>query len=637
MTEAAGAQAPEGFRDLNHNGRMDPYEDPSLPHDQRVEDLLARMTIEEKVGTMMHGSLPQDGGPGQSGRAYDLPLAEAMIRDDKLTSFITRLAVPPRDLARENNEIQRIAELGRLGIPVTISTDPRNHFQAVFGASTKGGAFSLWPETLGLAAIGDPALVRRFADIARREYRATGIHMALSPQADLGAEPRWPRVTATFGSDPETVSRLAGAYVVGFQGGEDGLRSDGVATVAKHWVGYGAQPEGYDAHNHYGRIAKLDDRSFALHVAAFDGVLAAGTSGIMPTYPILAGVTIDGEPLEAVGAGFNRQLLTGLLRDHKGFRGFILSDWAITNDCPQSCVAPTADAPQGPEAIAMPWGVEHLSKEERFAKGVEAGIDQFGGVADSDILLDAVRSGKVAVERIDQSVRRILLLKFTLGLFDNPFVDEEEADRIVGDPQSHAEAERAQRAAQVLLENADGLLPVPADGRKVWLYNIDAEEARRQGFHVVAAPEEADLAILRVDAPFETLHPHHFFGSRQNEGRLDFRDGDPAYEAIRLAAALVPTIVAINLDRPAILTNVRDKVQGLIATFGASDAAILDVVTGKARAEGRLPFDLPASMADVEQQDPALPDDGDAPLYRRGHGLTAPAGQSQAEIQTTEK
>jgi beta-glucosidase len=621
VSSATEVQAAKSFRDLNHNGQRDPYEDARLPIETRVADLLKRMTIEEKVGAMMHGSLPGDDALGRSTTGYSLSAVETLIRDDKVNSFITRLAVSPETMARQNNEVQRIAEKTRLGIPVTISSDPRNHFQAVFGASTQGGGFSLWPETLGLAAIGDPALVRRFGDIARREYRAVGIHMALSPQVDLASEPRWPRVTATFGSNSAQVSRLAGAYVRGFQGGDTGLRLHGVATVTKHWVGYGAQPDGFDAHNYYGRIARLNDTSFAQHVAAFDDALAAGTAGIMPTYPILEGVTLDGKPLEAVGAGFNRQLLTGLLRRKKGYRGLILSDWAITNDCTEACRAPTAERPQGPDAIAVPWGVETLSKQERFAKGVNAGIDQFGGVADSAVLLRVVQASEVSEERIDESVRRILTLKFQLGLFDNPYVDEAKAARIVGDPKSHAEAELAQRHAQVLLENRGQLLPVAAKGRKVWLYKVDPAAARAQGFTVVATPAEADLAILRVEAPFEKLHPNHFFGSRQNEGRLDFRDGDADYEAIKQAATKVPTVVAINLDRPAVLGNVRDKAQVLLATFGASDAAVLDVITGKAQARGRLPFELPSSMSAIERQDPAVADDSEAPLYPRGAGI----------------
>ena len=614
------AVADPTWRDLNHNGRLDVYEDVRKPLEARIEDLLGQMTVEEKAGAMMHGSLPTSDGLGHGGQSYDLKAAGEMIGQGAVNSFITRLVVPPAELAAQNNAVQKLAEESRLGIPVTISTDPRNHFQAVLGASTAGGGFSLWPEPLGFAALDDPDLVRRFGDIARREYRAVGIHMALSPQADLATEPRWPRVTATFGSDPALVSRMVQAYVEGFQGGPEGLTKDGVATVVKHWVGYGAQPEGYDAHSFYGRIARLNDGDFVQHVAAFDGAFAARAAGVMPTYPILEGVTYRGAPLESVGAGFNAQLLNGLLRTDKGFDGLVLSDWAITNDCPETCSAPTADNPQRPQAIGMPWGVETLSQPQRFAKATLAGVDQFGGVNSPAQLVAAVRAGHVSEERLDQAVRRILRLKFQLGLFEDPFVDPEAAGRVVGDAASQALADEAQRRAQVILENR------PGDGgpvRTVWLYGVDDAEAARRGWRIVEDAAEADLAIVRIDAPFERLHPNHFFGARQNEGRLDFRPEDPAYQAVVKARAARRSAVAVNLDRPAILTGLRDKVDMLVATFGASDAAVLDVVAGQARAEGRLPFELPSSMTAVEAQDPAAPDDSAAPLYPRGYGLGA--------------
>jgi beta-glucosidase len=612
------AVADPAWRDLNHNGRLDVYEDARQPLEAWIENLLDQMTVEEKAGAMMHGSLPTGDALGHGGQSYDLKAAGEMIGLGGVNSFITRLVVPPAELAAQNNAVQKLAEESRLGIPVTISTDPRNHFQAVLGASTAGGGFSLWPETLGFAALDDPELVRRFGDVARREYRAVGIHMALSPQADLATEPRWPRVTATFGSDPALVSRMVQAYVEGFQGGGDGLTKDGVATVVKHWVGYGAQPEGYDAHSFYGRIARLDDGDLAQHVAAFDGAFTAHVAGVMPTYPVLEGVTYRGAPLEAVGAGFNAQLLNGLLRTDKGFDGLVLSDWAITNDCPETCSAPTADNPQRPQDIGMPWGVESLSQPQRFAKATLAGVDQFGGVNSPAQLLAAVRAGEVSEEQLDQAVRRILRLKFQLGLFENPFVDPETAGRVVGDAASQALADEAQRRAQVVLENRPG-----DDGpvRTVWLYGVDDAEAMRRGWRIVEDPAEADLAIVRIDAPFERLHPNHFFGARQNEGRLDFRPEDAAYQAVVKARAARRSAVAVNLDRPAILTSLRDKVDMLVATFGASDAAVLDVVTGRAKAEGRLPFELPSSMTAVQAQDPAAADDSAAPLYPRGYGL----------------
>lgn len=612
------------WRDLNHDGVLDPYEDVRLPIAERVENLLGQMTLEEKVGSMVHASLPAADSPiGASSQGYDMPRVTAMVKSGHISSFITRLVMPPQELARQNNQVQKIAEGTRLGIPVLVSTDPRHHFQATLGASTTGGGFTLWPDTLGFAALGSADLVRRFGDIARKEYRAVGIHMALSPQADVGSEPRWSRFSATFGSDPDTISRLAGAYVEGFQGRKDGVTRDGVATVVKHWVGYGAEPEGFDGHNHYGRNVYLSQASFADHTRAFDGALAAGSAGVMPSYVVIHGPRVGGKALEPVGAGFNQQLLSDLLRGEKGFRGLIVSDWSITRDCPAACLAPTADDPQTAQAIGMPWGVERLSVVERFAKGVDAGIDQFGGVEEAGPILAAVRQGLLSEARIDESVRRILTLKFELGLFDDPFVDEQNARSVVGNSEWQIEADRAQRESQILLRNEGSLLPLPA-GKKLWLYGADPAVALAAGYIVVDDPAAADVALIRVATPFERLHPNHFFGSRQHEGRLDFRADDPGVQALTRVARHVPTILAVEMDRPAILTEVARSSKALLVNFGTSDAALFDVISGRATACGRLPFALPSSMEAVRQQQSDLPDDDRSPLFQRGDGLGDP-------------
>ena len=609
------------FRDLDADGALAPYEDWRLAPEQRVDDLLGRMTVAEKVGTMMHSTLP--GVDGLLGRAaqYDLSALTPLVQQKHVTSFISRLTLEPAALAEQNNAAQEVAERGRLGIPLTISTDPRNHFQYVLGAAESGTGTTQWPELLGFAALRDPELVRSFGEVARREYRALGIHMSLSPQVDLATEPRWGRISGTFGSDPELTSELGGAYVAGFQGSADGLASDGVMTVVKHWVGYGAQPAGYDAHNYYGRFAIPGD-ALPLHVEAFRGALAARSGGVMPAYPILVDTALEGRPLETVGPGFNRQLLAGLLRGALGYEGILLSDWAITRDCNQRCRAPTAEAPQRPQDIATSWGVEHLSVRERYVKGVEAGLDQFGGTDEVEPLIEAVQAGEISRERLDRSVRRLLLPKFQLGLFENPYVDSAKATAAIGRPVDAALAARVQREAQVLLENRGGVLPFRSGG-KVWLFGIVPEAARAAGLTVVDDPAQADFAIVRTEAPSEMLHPDHFFGSRYKEGRLEFRDGDPAYEALKRASASVPTAVAIFLDRPAVLTNVRDKASVILANFGASDAAVLDVLLGRAVARGVLPFELPRSMEAVAAQDPALPDDSAEPLYPRGAGILA--------------
>jgi len=610
------------FKDLNKNGVLDPYEDWRLSPSARAEDLVRRMTLEEKAGMMMHGTA-RTGGPAGlagAGAAYDTAATGKLIRDVGVNSFITRLSGDPRSLAAQNNSLQEMAEGTRLGIPVTISTDPRNHFQYVLGASVQSGRFSQWPETLGFAAIRDAALVRRFADIARQEYRAVGIHETLSPQADIATEPRWSRINGTFGEDPDLARDLVKAYVEGFQRGGSGLDSAGVLAVVKHWVGYGAQKNGFDSHSSYGKFASFSG-SLDTHIKPFLGAFAAHVGGVMPTYSILEGATLSGRPLEQVGAGFNRQLLTDLLRKRYGFQGIILTDWAITNDCSDPCRngSPAGQRPTF-ASVAMPWGVEDLPKVDRFAKAVNAGVDQFGGTEEAQFLVQAVVSGKILESRINESVRRIAVQKFRQGLFENPYADTAEAGRVVGNPQLQAEATAAQRRALVLLENKNGMLPLAARGKRVFLHRIDSATAAHYGFTVVSDLSQAEIAIVRTNAPFQTLHPNYVFGAMWHEGDLGFRNGDAEFEEIKRIAAAVPTIVTVYLDRPAILTELKGRAGALVANFGVSDAALLDVLTGAARPEGRLPFELPSSMEEVEAQRSDLPHDTAHPLYRIGYG-----------------
>ncbi len=606
------------FKDLDRDGKLQPYEDWRLTAQARAADLVGRMTLEEKAGTMMHGTAPAQGDAFGSGKAYDLAAAAKLIDGQRVTSFLTRLSGSGAGIAAENNKLQAVAERTRLGVPLTISTDPRNHFQHTAGASVAAGGFSKWPESLGFAAIGDDTLMRRFGDVARQEYRATGIHMALSPQADLATEPRWARINGTFGEDAGLASRMVRAYVAGFQAGEGGLTQGSVITVVKHWVGYGAAKDGWDSHNSYGRYASFPSGNFAYHLKPFEGAFAAKVAGVMPTYSILQDLTLDGKPVEQVAAGFNKYLLTDLLRGRYGFDGVILSDWGITNDCLAFCRGERKF--DQPLAIGQPWGMDDLSETQRFAKALDAGVDQFGGTEHSERLVEIVRSGQAKEARLDQSVRRILIQKFQLGLFENPYVDPEAAGRIVGSKAFQAEGDAAQARSLVMLERKDGVLPLAA-GRKVYLRGLDAAAATARGLVVVDAPEKADIAIIRTGAPHQLVHPNYPFGLMQHEGDLDFKDTDPDYQAIKQASAKVPTIVVVFLDRPAILTNVKDRASVLIGDFGVSDAVLLSVLAGEAKAEGHLPLELPSSMAAVKAQASDRPHDSDKPLYPFGYAL----------------
>eukprot|EP01133_Synstelium_polycarpum_P017008 gene17008-20243_t len=614
------------FKDMNRNGKIDPYEDWRLSAEARADDLLSRMTLDEKAGLMMHGTAPTVSDPSGIGLggAYDLAALQDLVVKQYVNTFITRMAGDTANMAAQYNKLQALSETSRHGIPVSISTDPRHHFQYTVGASAATSGFSQWPETLGLAAIGDDALVRRFGDIARQEYLAVGITQALSPQADLATEPRWARINGTFGEDADLARRMVQHYIEGFQDGNTGLHDGSVVAVVKHWVGYGATKEGFDGHNYYGRYMTYPGNNFAYHVKPFEGAFAARAASVMPTYALPDGnITIDGITLEQVAAGFSKTLLTDLLRGKYGFEGVILSDWGITSDCDANCRngTPPGVAPSF-IGFGTPWGMEDATKAERYVKAVTAGMDQFGGVTEAPYLTQAVQRGQLTQARIDASARRILVQKFKQGLFEHPFVDAARAAATVGKADFVEAGLDAQRRSLVLLENKDKVLPLAATVKKVYLYGIDAAVAKQYGYTVVATPQEADVALLRVAAPYETLHPNYIFGSMQHEGRLDYVDGNADYEAIKNAAKFAPkTVVTVYLDRPAILGNVQDKASAILANFGVSDGALFDVLTGKAKPQGKLPFELPSSMAEVLVQKSDVPYDTAHPLYKFGYGL----------------
>lgn len=611
------------FRDLNRNSSLDPYEDWRLPAEERADDLLARMTLEEKVGQIAHGNIfPASGGEGEDEPIYDMDYLGFTMQAQKITAFLPYVSAKPAQFAAANNAVQAMAENGRLAIPATISTDPRHHFFGLVGASSAGEGYSLWPEPIGLAALDDPELTQRFGQIAAQEYRATGFNQALSPQADLATEPRWARIYHSFGEDPEIAARMVGAYIRGFQGGDDGVQPGHVSAVVKHWVGYGAAKDGWDSHNYYGRFADLSEEDLQQHLRPFESAFDVSVSSVMPAYSVFDGLTVNGDPVEPVGAGYSSVLVRGLLRGTYGFDGVVLSDWAITNDCVSTCRngAPAGEVPRVDRDIATSWGVEDLSIPERFALAMNAGVDQFGGVNDVSPILEAVEQGLIAQDRIDRSVKRILIKTFSAGLFENPFVEVDAVSSMVNTEESRSLGLAAQSRAMVVLKRDVDSTPLlqEAEGR-LYLHNFSSELMSQSGFVLSDNPSQSDVAIVRLSAPFELLHPQFFFGSKQHEGSLAFDpDGEEMALLRQLDAAGTRIILSVALDRPAILTDVAPFADVLLVEFGASDAALLNVLDGTIEAEGKLPFELPSSMQAVETQISGKPADSADPLYQIG-------------------
>ncbi len=591
------------FRDLNKNGKLDIYEDPRQPVEARVDDLLRQMTLAEKAGMLFHhGSVINEDGSierNEGTQGWGL-VASEMMTNQQMNHF-NLWGIPGAPVvAKWHNNLQRFAEQTRLGIPVTISSDPRNHFtHNIFAMAATD--FSQWCETPGFGALDDAELMYRFADTIRQEYLAVGIRVSLHPQIDLATEPRWPRISGTFGEDAHVSARMVKAYIRGLQGEKLGPHS--VACMTKHFPGGGPQNEGLDPHFEFQKGQIYPGKHFDYHLIPFEAAFEAGTASIMPYYGVPMGQTD-----EDVAMAYNKAIITGLLREKYGFDGVVCTDWGLVTDARWGEVVWPARA----------WGAEHLSEAQRVKKIIDAGVDQFGGENRPELVVELVESGQLSEARIDESVRRLLRQKFELGLFDNPFVDETRVPQVFGREEAIAAGEESQKRAMTLLKNQDGVLPLR--GRpKLYVKNVSAEVAAQYG-EVVETPEEADFAILRVQTPWVPVETQNQFARNFHHGDLDFK-GEEKAEILALLEK-VPTIVDIYLDRPAVIPEISAAAKALLGNYGASDKALLDVVFGKARPEGKLPFELPSSMEAVRQQKADVPHDSENPLYEYGFGLT---------------
>ena len=589
------------FRDLNKNNILDIYEDHRLDSKVRTEDLLNKMTIEEKIGQMFHPPFVLN--PDIWMLIYEVAirgnqLTESQILFDNITHFNLYGNPSPETLAKEINNFQKVASRTRLGIPITISSDPIHEVPKGGGvASFSVDGFSKWPSQLGFAATNNTDIVKKFAEIAKEEYLAVGIRTALHPMSDLATEPRWARNFGTFGSNAQKSSEMTLAYMNGFQGDE--INQESVLTMVKHFPGGGPQKDGLDAHLFSGKDQIYPGNNFDYHLIPFKEAVKNNLKVIMPYY----GIPID-QTEENVAMAFNKYILSDLLREDIGFNGVICSDWGIIT--------------------GRHWGVNDLSIEERYKKSINAGIDQFGGETDTSYLIKLVRENKILENRIDNSVRRILINKFDLGLFDDPFVDENNLEKKVNTLRNINAGLDAQRKSLVLLEN-NGLLPLKKES-KIYLDGLDKNIGKRFG-NVVNDPSEADVIIMYI---------HTVFNGNQESGlnRIfdnflstlfpngDLRFNDEIKNKIDEYSKLKELIVVVDLNRPAILEYIKESSSGVIATFGVLDQVIFEGIYGEFNPSGKLPFEIPSSMDAVYNQKEDLPDDSINPTYEFGYGIS---------------
>lgn len=596
------------FRDLNKNGELDVYEDINAPIEDRIDDLISQMTIEEKAGAMFMPGVPvNDDGTLEkkadaTGPGARYPAAIDNIDNGKLNHFnVWSIPSEPKLMAVWYNSLQNHAESSRLGIPVTIASDPRHHFSnTIFSMAANG--FTQFCETPGLAAIGNDSLVEQFAQIVRKEYLAVGIRVALHPQIDLATEPRWARISGTFGEDADLTAKMVTAYLKGMQG--ETLDENSVACMTKHFPGGGPQKEGLDPHFAIQKGQIYPGDNFDYHLIPFEAAFKMNTASIMPYY----GIPTD-QTDEEVAMAYNKMIITDLLRNKYNYDGVVCTDWGLITD-----------VQMGPDITwpARAWGVEGLSPLDRVLKIIQAGCDQFGGENRPELVVELVKNGQLDEARIDESLRRLLRQKFQLGLFNNPFVDESKVPEVVGREDYRAIGNASQQKAMTLLKNKDGFLPLKSDVAKVYVEGMDSTVVAQYAT-VVATPQEADLAMLRLNTPWYPTDTKNPFARSFHHGDLDFKDEERT--RILKIMETVPTVVDIYLDRPAVIPQISEASSALIADFGASDTNVCEVLFGNAKPMGKLPFELPSSMEAVENQLTDVPYDSENPLYAFGFGL----------------
>lgn len=695
------------FKDLNRNGELDPYEDWRLPVDDRAKDLASQMTIEQIAGLMLyspHQTLPAtplgtvltEGT--YDGKNFDESSAQAwnltdqqkiFLRDNNLRHILITSVDSPVSAARWNNEMQAFTEAIGLGIPCNTSSDPRH---AATGTSEfnsgSGGALSLWPDGLGLAATFDPAVIKQFGEIAAREYRAMGITTALSPQIDLGTEPRWFRIFMTFGESPKLTTDMARAYVDGFQTSEgeaeikDGWGYHSVNAMSKHWPGGGTVEAGRDAHWAMGKYAVYPGNNFDNHLKPFiegafrlDGKTGM-TSAIMPYYTISYNQAKDGTNY---ANNFSKYIITDLLREKYGYDGVVCTDWLVTAD----------EGKRPGDFAGKPWGVEDKSEVERHFIALMAGVDQFGGNSEAAPLLEAYRMGVNELgetfirKRMEQSAVRLLRNIFRVGLFENSYLDPQESERIVGNPEFMQVGYEAQLKSIVMLKNKNHALPI--EGRKTvyvpknyvpslkdWYHNwseakleyaINLELVKKY-YHVTENPAEADFAIVFADSPYHnndgggydftdreeggngyvpiTLQYGTYTASTAREHSLAAGDpvSDPtvkdrSYKGKSVTASNTmdlhtilstkkrmgdkPVIVIINTFRPMVFKEFEPYVDAILLRFNINEQPALDVVSGKYEPSGLLPLQMPANMETVERQQEDVPFDMECHVDSEGN------------------
>ncbi len=602
------------FKDLNDNGDLDPYEDWRLSAEERAENLLPMMDAGQKAAQMVHLTLVTKKDSWFAKDNVGFALVYEYIfdvdaedeedeedegeREDGVGKEPAAVTGSAMNAAVKTNEIQALSESSPLGIPLIFSMDTE-----AGAAFVKDATFL--PDEINLGAANDEVLTQKYYEVLKAELLAMGVRMALSPDADLITDPRWGRNQECYSEDVEVVKKLITVAVQTFQNGGE-LKEDSVLATVKHFPGAGAQTDGVD-----GTPLTISEDSLELHLAGFRAAIDAGVAAVMPygysTVPYLGGDAVD-NPADQSAA-----VMTDLLRNQMGYTGLIQTDWGLN-----------------------------------FVGATNAGADILGGagVRSTRQLVD-----EVAEERITDACRKILIAKFQMGLFENPYVDETQAEAIIGNESHRAIAMEvaAKSFTLVKYENAASLVgkefivagalaknvrslnsgwtakePVEIRGATI----LDALQAKAGTDKVTYIETAAD-----VPADLDGVHAVVVLGEKSGThdpawgaANLEFPEEQLALiRALDKAGANVIAVVVMN--RAYVLTPIVQAADSVLLVYRpgitSGAEALANTLFGENAIAGRLPFQIPLSMDQVLKQREDLPMDIESPLFEYGFGIDA--------------
>nr|BBD18023.1 beta-glucosidase [Gentiana triflora] len=595
------------------------YKDPKQLVEVRVKDLLSRMTLEEKIGQMVQ---------------IERTVATSLVmKDFYIGSVISGGGSAPRpkasvaDWVNMVNELQKGSLSTRLGIPMIYGID------AVHGHNTVVNA-TIFPHNIGLGATRDPELLKQIGDATALEVRATGITYAFAPCIAVCRDPRWGRCYESYSEDPKIVQEMT-EIISGLQGvvpaSQQGLPyvagKKKVAACAKHFVGDGGTEKGINEHN------TLTDRHglMSIHMPAYYDSIKKGVSTIMVSYSSWNGKKMHG----------NRDMITGFLKDELKFKGFVISDW------------------QGLDRMTSP---EHLNYTNSVQEGILAGLDMvmipFNYTEFIDDLTFLVKNNFIPMDRIDDAVGRILLVKFTMGLFEDPLADLSLVHE-VGSQEHRNLAREAVRKSLVLLKNGKRtdtpLLPLSKKAQKILVTGTHADNLGHQcgGWTITwqgfsGNNETSGTTILEaikssVDEKTELVYienPNNHYLKSTNFDYAIVVVGEPSYTetagdslnltmlepgptVIKNVCAVVKCVVVVISGRPIVIEPYLESIDVLVAAWlpGTEGLGVTDVLFGDYGFSGRLPRTW---FKNVDQLPMNVHDSRYDPLFPFGFGLTTP-------------